>query len=337
MNNLKNYFNDPEATNIPFCESPFFYSLLPGRLEEFRKTQVKGEVGRRKTEWFEELAIHFYRHGFVKINLDLEDKFVEDLITELDTKLMEGAVKTQEGHFHYNDGPRIFEAWKWNKNVLELARNEIAMEVIEFLYGRRAIPFQTINFKLGSAQPTHSDHCHFASMPHRWVCGFWTALVDIGPNQGPLMFYPGSHKEPIYEFQDLKMSHTEYKGEKDNYTEYENFVRQLIKAKKYETEYFFAKKGEALIWAANLLHGGSAITEEGSTRWSQATHVTFLEDDIKHYTPFYSDYREGHYVLKDISSKNIRDYQLPETYPLIQAVNSEKLTRSNTFYPKEEN
>lgn len=312
MSNLKNYFTDPEAMNLPWCESPFFHKLLPIKLEEYRKTQAKGEAGWRKTLWFEELAKNFNKYGFVKIDLDLEDKFVDDLITQLDEKLMEGAVKTQEGHFHYNNGPRIFEAWKWNENVLALARNDIAMEIIEFLYGKKAIPFQTINFKLGSSQPTHSDHCHFASMPHRWVCGFWTALEDIGPDQGPLVVYPGSHKEPIYEFQDLLMEKTDYKGEKENYTEYENFVSHLIKAKQYDKYVFNAKKGEALIWSANLLHGGSAITSEGLTRWSQATHVSFLDPSIIHYTPFYSDYRKGEYVLKDIASKNIRDYVLGE-------------------------
>jgi hypothetical protein len=303
---MKNYNIDPEALNIPWVESPFFETLLQVKLEEEKQKNTTNV----DIKELEKIARNFNSDGYAVIDLDLEETFIDDLVLELDNKLMEGAVKTQEGHFHYNDGPRIFEAWKWNQNVLNLAKNARAMSIIEFLYGRPAMPFQTINFKLGSNQPTHSDHCHFASMPHRWVCGFWTALEDIGPEQGPLVYYPKSHKEPIFEFQDLNMAHTEYKQEKDNYTEYENFVSSLIKAKQYKQEQFLGKKGSALIWAANLLHGGSEITNPESTRWSQATHVAFDDSKLKYYTPFYSDYREGHYVLKDVKSKNIRDYEL---------------------------
>jgi hypothetical protein len=33
-------------------------------------------------------------------------------------------------------------------------------------------------------------------------------------------------------------------------------------------EYFSPRKGDALIWAANLLHGGSRQSNPHATRWS---------------------------------------------------------------------
>ncbi|CAN7431630.1 phytanoyl-CoA dioxygenase family protein [Paraburkholderia hospita] len=30
------------------------------------------------------------------------------------------------------------------------------------------------------------------------MCGVWTALEDIDEECGPLIYYPGSHKWPIY-------------------------------------------------------------------------------------------------------------------------------------------
>lgn len=30
------------------------------------------------------------------------------------------------------------------------------------------------------------------------MCGVWVALEDVGPDQGPLVYYPGSHRWPIY-------------------------------------------------------------------------------------------------------------------------------------------
>ncbi len=41
-----------------------------------------------------------------------------------------------------------------------------------------------------------------------------------------------------------------------------------------------------LIWAANLVHGGSPVTKAGSSRWSQVTHCFF--DDCVHCTPMLS-------------------------------------------------
>jgi hypothetical protein len=42
-----------------------------------------------------------------------------------------------------------------------------------------------------------------------------------------------------------------------------------------------------LIWAANLLHGGSRQTDPDLTRWSQVTHYYF--DGCCYYSPMESD------------------------------------------------
>jgi hypothetical protein len=50
---------------------------------------------------------------------------------------------------------------------------------------------------------------------------------------------------------------------------------------------FRAKKGQALIWLSNFLHGGSRQTDKAKTRWSQVTHYFF--EDCAYYTPMHSD------------------------------------------------
>ena len=51
------------------------------------------------------------------------------------------------------------------------------------------------------------------------------------------------------------------------------------------------KKGQALIWASNLLHGGSAHRDKGRTRHSQVTHYYF--EGCQYYQPLssYGGYR----------------------------------------------
>ena len=36
-----------------------------------------------------------------------------------------GDITTQAEGYHYTKNPRVFEAWKYSKNVLELARNKL--------------------------------------------------------------------------------------------------------------------------------------------------------------------------------------------------------------------
>ena len=56
-------------------------------------------------------------------------------------------------------------------------------------------------------------------------------------------------------------------------------------------ELAYLKRGQALIWAANLLHGGEPVAKPERTRKSQVTHCYF--DDCSYYTPFRSDFARG--------------------------------------------
>ena len=93
---------------------------------------------------------------------------------------------------------RLQDGWKFDEDVLSLATNATVLEILSTLYGRKAWPFQTLNFPLGTQQHYHSDAVHFSSVPERFMCGVWVALEDIGEEQGPLEYYPGSHAWPIY-------------------------------------------------------------------------------------------------------------------------------------------
>ena len=49
------------------------------------------------------------------------------------------------------------------------------------------------------------------------------------------------------------------------------------------------RKGEALIWSSNLLHGGSPQRDPSLTRWSQVTHYFF--EGCRYWKPL--DSRDG--------------------------------------------
>lgn len=219
------------------------------------------------------------------------------------------SLKTQSGKYHYSDSPRVFEAWKTIPNVLSLAKHPKIINTLKLLYGRNPIPFQTINFLKGSNQPLHQDSIHFYTEPQKWMVGTWTALQDMTEDCGPLTVVPGSHKWPHYNFQNLNLPVVEYGDQFENYNEYENFLVQLLESMGAKKKHWLGKKGECIIWASNLLHGGAPILNPNSTRYAQATHFYFEGCD-HYYSPMFSHVAEGKYSEKDLSQKDILGHEI---------------------------
>jgi hypothetical protein len=92
---------------------------------------------------------------------------------------------------------RIQDAWTFDEDVRAIASNSAILNLLGKLYGRRAFPFQTLNFLVGTEQDVHSDSVHFSSLPERFMCGVWLALEDIPAQAGPVFYLPGSHRWPI--------------------------------------------------------------------------------------------------------------------------------------------
>jgi hypothetical protein len=191
---------------------------------------------------------------------------------------------------------RIQDAWAFDADVRAIAANQAVMDLLGKLYGRRAFPFQTLNFPVGTQQAAHSDSVHFSSLPERFMCGVWLAMEDVGPDAGPLFYYPGSHRWPI--MSNALIGRRGYNNPAPSAQDpYEPAWQALCEAHGAQEERFLAKKGQALIWCANLLHGGSPQHDPRLTRWSQVTHYYF--DDCIYYTPAFSDESLGRLQLRE--------------------------------------
>ena len=136
------------------------------------------------------------------------------------------------------------------------------------------------------------------------MVGVWVALEDVDEDNGPLLYYPGSHKLHEYSMDDFDLEPGYH-----NYHKYEEHIAQLVEQEKLEGEYGVIKKGDALIWHANLLHGGAEQKDSARSRHSQVTHYYFA--DCKYYTPMNStakqlNFREPYWVPDSAG------YQLPK-------------------------
>lgn len=135
----------------------------------------------------------------------------------------------------------------------------------------------------------------------------WVALEDVTENNGPLAYILGSHKIPIKDIEQRykdEMPKIKRKIE-DNKDHYENLYGDRIKQSGESieqcvffnewlgdihkaadnmgltTKKFMAKKGDVLLWHANLLHGGLPILDKEKTRKSVVGH--FLTKKIEKY------------------------------------------------------
>jgi ectoine hydroxylase-related dioxygenase (phytanoyl-CoA dioxygenase family) len=183
-------------------------------------------------------------------------------------------------------GSRVFDGWKVSRAVRAIALAPRVLRVLYQLYGREPLPFQTLNFPIGTEQRVHSDVIHFASDPPTYMCGVWAALEDIDRDNGALVYYPGSHKLPVVTMEDVAPG-----PGKEYYERYEDRIEQLVAASGLKPAYACLRRGQALIWSANLLHGGSSHHDKSRTRHSQVTHYFF--EGCQYYMPLasYGGYR----------------------------------------------
>jgi len=161
---------------------------------------------------------------------------------------------------------RVQDAWLVNGAIKRLAVNERVLAFLSELYQKEAFAFQTLNFPRGSQQGVHSDTYHFNSIPVGFMCGVWIALEDIHPDSGPLQYYPGSHRLPVFANKDLPGN---------DMNAYVQHVEAAVGGAGIARETAKITRGQAFIWAANLFHGGSPIADPARTRLSQVTHYYF--------------------------------------------------------------
>jgi ectoine hydroxylase-related dioxygenase (phytanoyl-CoA dioxygenase family) len=259
---------------VPLVESPFFRkSFSKDNIELYK---IASDLNQKGFSVVRGLIpnIHNMCDSIIE---DIKGNFIFDPENEDDRNNFKGAHRFRDG-------------WKNYQSVRNLAGEPLILELLNQLYGRKAFVYQTLNFQMGTEQFFHSDSIHFSSYPEKFMTGVWVALEDIEDDQGPLVYYPGTHKLPEYE--NIHYGFKICEGENFAQEQYHETWMEIVDCLEIEPEIFRAKKGDILIWASNLLHGGMPHLNLQKTRWSQVTHY-FYEDCI-YYQPRSSDFAIGH-------------------------------------------
>lgn len=222
--------------------------------------------------------------GILVLDGCFSDSEIDGVNRELD-QYWSGAKPTYVSDF---DGTRIQDAWTISKYVHNMATNKRVLAILESLYGIKPRPFQTLNFVKGSQQDPHVDYIHFNSEPFGMMCGVWVALEDVGPDQGPLLYYPRSHLLKEISFESLGLV-----ASQSSYAQFLVHLEGLIQEQGLEPQLGLLKKGQMAIWSAGTCHGGIKQNDPSLNRLSQVTHYYF--EGGRYWRPFFSEYGRAYF------------------------------------------
>lgn len=236
-----------------------------------------------------ELLKRWVEDGFVILPQAVPHELIDSLDAEVE-KIWNGTSSTQciveyfeEGATYHHAGPRfkgkrtkLLDLYVHLESARQVVFSKAILGFLRLLFERPILAFQCLYFRWGSRQAIHQDSAFVkVSSPLEFVAS-WIALEDIQPNSGELEYYKGSHKLDDYLFEGR------HKWMPIKSPEYEHFLASLHQRSQelgLERQAFLPKKGDVLLWSADLAHGGSQHVTEGLTRKSIVTHYCPINCD----------------------------------------------------------
>jgi phytanoyl-CoA hydroxylase len=232
------------------------------------------------------LALQFIRDGYVilrgAVSPDLLDRVDGDLDRARRHPLMHlmGSYDVRYAHATASSwSRRDFRGVDFHVNSPAIRDSIFHPSIAGFLrmiFDEDPLANQTLLFQHGSQQRIHQDPAYVTMSSPLRMAASWIALEDIEEGCGELVFYPGSHR-----FRDFLFGgkHKAFDPERDGLDQHERFLRSLVEHaenRKIPLKPFLGKRGDALIWSADLAHGGAKVTRPGATRRSLVTHYNPL-------------------------------------------------------------
>lgn len=257
---LKKKYYSPVSSkdfvNLPGTYSPHAGEVV--RLEETRLFKRSDASSRENLRQFVE-------NGYAILPGFYDMETVDRINTEIQNLLASKKVGIQFQN-------KIMFAIRKSAFLKNLGEAPELLELLSALLQDDALLFQSINFLMGSEQKTHSDSIHMTTYPLGGLLGVWIALEDIDADNGPLHYYPGSHHFPYYLNKAYNNEGNYFLLGKKDYSEYEAMMAAKIRENGLQKKIFTARKGDLIIWHANLFHGGEPHLNKNKTRKSMVFH-----------------------------------------------------------------
>jgi len=261
----KSYFSPISSKDFQKVESKFVREENPEAIKET-------EFYKNQTPENQESLVRFFDKGYSVIKNFITTEQADQINSEIQAML-----DSKQIEFKY--GNKLMFAIHKSALIKKIGLEPTLLSLLDVLMDGKTKLFQSINFINGSQQKTHSDSIHMTTFPLGGLIGVWVALEDVKADQGALHYFPGSHKLPYYMNSDYDNDGTLLMLGDKGYKGYEAMLEQKVKELNLEKEIFECKKGDMLIWHANVLHGGEPHTNKNKTRKSMVFHF-FDENSV---------------------------------------------------------
>ncbi len=273
----------PDAARMPefggcWPDRPDALDAVAGRLETGRITQAEAD---QLTFWIE--------RGYIILPGAIAPALADAAAAELD-RAYRGDVRgllfecgaLQRGHMGWmpemNSLPaKALDLHCFSETIRQTMFAPAVTAFLELIFESRVFASQSLTFLRGSAQEPHQDSAYVAYTIPRQFAASWIALEDVTIGAGELFYYDGSHRFPdfLYGGDYKSVSEAERCGATDDLpieiNAHVNGLSRQAAEHGLSKSVFAAKKGDALIWHADLVHGGNPISTS-ATRKSLVTH-----------------------------------------------------------------
>ncbi|MCB0344918.1 MAG: phytanoyl-CoA dioxygenase family protein [Bdellovibrionales bacterium] len=152
--------------------------------------------------------------------------------------------------------------------------NPVMSDMLNVLLDGEPVICNTLNLEWGSEQDYHFDTFYMAPQKQNKLVASWIALEDISEDAGPLKFVSGSHKIPPFIFPKSGTTVASH----EEMPMVQEYIETEVAKRGLKEELFLGKKGDCLLWHAQLLHAGSKHRDRTKTRKSIVTHYWRWDD-----------------------------------------------------------
>ncbi|MCB0350831.1 MAG: phytanoyl-CoA dioxygenase family protein [Bdellovibrionales bacterium] len=206
-----------------------------------------------------------------QINKDIDDIWETNSTSAIIETYQDGGVlKFLPALSKFKGGTnKLLDVYAFSEAARQAIFHRGISDFLNIIFEGPAVAFQSLSFIVGSEQPIHKDTCYVRITPETHLAASWIALEDVEAGTGELEYYVGSHRERDYIFGGKSKWSYLYESETDNC-----LASYQVDAERFghKKERFLAKKGDVLIWHADLAHGGSPRIHPDKTRKSLVAH-----------------------------------------------------------------
>lgn len=280
------YYHGARPDNAASIPSPFG-GLWPDQANALDIVAGKLEIG-QITDPQAKLLEHWIGYGYVVMEKVISPALIDAAVNDLDRafsgnmpgarfechKIAPGLVEWQSEIADH--AAKVIDMHHFSRAVRSLMFADPISEFLGLIFESRAFASQTLGFNRGSGQEGHQDSAYVPYSIPRQFAATWIALEDVTIGAGELFYYPGSHRFNDFLYGERYKSLVEagrcgYTVERGEVERHVERLQKTARRRGIEKTVLEARKGDVLVWHADLVHGGNPVSAD-ETRKSLVTH-----------------------------------------------------------------